>query len=130
MSVGRDHDGRDLRVGDPVSLRYGGIANRGRVGANSRGEVTGFGRVNVQVHISDSSSDDLIGTTVAVPGAHLKYGHVGFVRALDRLADIRENGRTDAVLALITLAAEREIITREQAQALWSLKDDIAQPCP
>lgn len=68
MSVGRDHDGRDLRVGDPVSLRYGGIANRGRVGANSRGEVTGFGRVNVQVHISDSSSDDLIGTTVAVPG--------------------------------------------------------------
>jgi hypothetical protein len=127
MSVGRDHDGRVLGVGDLVTLQYGGIANRGRVGANSRGEVTGFGRVNLRVRISDSSSDDLIGTTVAVPGAHLKYGHVGFVRALDRMADILENDRTDAIRALITLAAEREIITREQAQALWSLKDDIVQ---
>jgi hypothetical protein len=114
-------------VGDHVTLYYGGIANRGRVGQNSRGEVTGFGRVNARVHISDSSSDDLIGTTVAVPGTHLKYGHVGFVRALDLLADIRENDRTDALLALIALAAEREIITPDQAQALWSLKDDIAQ---
>jgi hypothetical protein len=43
------------------------------------------------------------------------------------MADILENDRTDAIRALITLAAEREIITREQAQALWSLKDDIVQ---
>ncbi|WP_418001548.1 hypothetical protein ACNO8X_14510 [Mycobacterium sp. PDNC021] len=113
-----------------MTLEYGGIANRGRGGANSRGEVAGFGRVNVQVRISDSSSDDLIGTTVAVPGAHLKYGHVGFVRAIDRLADLRENDRTDAIHELITLAAERAIITQEQAQALRSLTEDVAQPFP
>jgi hypothetical protein len=33
-------------------------------------------------------SEDLIGTTLPVPPSHLKYGHVGFVRAADRLADI------------------------------------------
>lgn len=134
--VSRDGDGRDLQIGDPVTLYYGGIANRGYVGTNSHGSVTGFGRVNIQVRISDSRSMDLIGTAVPVPGSHLKYGHVGYVRAADLIADtLREiedaaitkriSDQTEFLRAVVGLATERAIITGEQAQELWLLRNEI-----
>ncbi|MFD6108303.1 hypothetical protein ACFWFQ_37255, partial [Nocardia salmonicida] len=91
MPVNRDHDGRDLEVGDPVTLYYGGIANKTYVGENSRGNVTGFGSVNVQVRLTDSRSEDLIGKVVPVPGTHLKYGHVGYVRAADLMPEVQRD---------------------------------------
>ncbi|WP_078344304.1 hypothetical protein [Mycobacteroides chelonae] len=139
MPISRDYDGRDLQVGDPVSLRYGGIAHRGHVGENSHGTVIGFGRVNAQVCISDSRSADLIGTTVPVPPCHLKYGHVGYVRAADQLSDLlreldeqtekREMKRAETLLlTMIKLATEQGIITRQQGQQLWSLGNDLVPP--
>lgn len=136
MSVSRDSGGRDLTVGDPVTLYYGGIANRGRVGLRSRGTVTGFGSVNVQVRISESRHDDLIDTTVPVPGSHLKYGHVGYLSAADALPDLEreynaeiERGKAeraeDVLSEVIRLALERGIITPEQGRALWGLQNDI-----
>ena len=137
--VSRDRDGRDLKVGDPVTLYYGGIANRRHLGQKSRGNVTGFGTTNVQVRLTDSRHENLIGTTVPVPGAHLKYGHIGYVRAADELADIEreynaelekaKRGRAEDVLsAVIKLATERGIITRDQGQELWMLQNEIPQP--
>ncbi|MGQ4616452.1 hypothetical protein [Nocardia sp. R7R-8] len=138
MRVNRDHDGRDLEVGDPVTLYYGGIANKTYDGQNSRGNVTGFGSVNVQVRLTHSRSADLIGKVVPVPGSNLKYGHVGYVRAADQLAELQreydaaiQKGKQEraesALFEVIKLATERQIITQEQGRALWVLQNDIPQ---
>lgn len=126
-----DRGGRPLNVGDPVTL-VGGIANRGRVGYQSHGEVDRFARTNVYVRISDSSSEELIGQVVPVPGGHLSYGYSGYVRAADGMRSAMEDmqlaierdvrTKTEAALKdLILTARDRSIITPEQTVDLWRL---------
>lgn len=138
MPIGRDSRGRDLRAGDPVTV-WNEIAKGGRgYGARSHGIVVSFGSVNVQVRITDSEWRELIGTTVPVKGASLSYGHNGHVRLGDRMAELTEersaalekgkqDRAADVLLAVIELATKRSIITRQQAQDLWMLQNDIPQ---
>ncbi|MEU4319658.1 hypothetical protein AB0F85_07280 [Nocardia fluminea] len=133
MPVERDSQGRDLRAGDPVTV-WREIAKGGRgYGARSHGTVVSFGSVNVQVRITDSEWRELIGTTVPVKGASLSYGHDEHVRLGDQMVELMAEGSAafekakqdraeDVLVAVIKLATERGIITREQGRELWVLQ--------
>ncbi|WP_433727456.1 hypothetical protein ACQP0C_36150 [Nocardia sp. CA-129566] len=127
-----------LAVGDPVTL-VDGIANRGNVGSRSHGVVAGFGRVNVQVRISDSWQKDLIGKVFPVPGKHLEYGHFGYVRASDGIAatiteftarhEVAIERDADAMVRSLIIASRGlSIITREQAEQILALWRRTASP--
>ncbi|WP_280397460.1 hypothetical protein [Nocardia carnea] len=138
MTVGRDSQGRDLKVGDPVTV-WDEVVKGGRgYGRRSHGTVASFGSVNVQVRIEDSDWRELIGTTVPVKGSSLTYGHNGHVHLADQIAETNreysaaiEQGKQDyaedVLLAVIEVATQREFITQEQGRELLSLRDDISQ---
>ncbi|MFE3444949.1 hypothetical protein ACFXNW_18110 [Nocardia sp. NPDC059180] len=141
MGVEQDSEGRDLRVGDPVTVCNQIVKGGHGYGRRSHGTVASFGPVNVQVHITDSDWGELIGNTVPVKGDSLTYGHKGHVRLGDQLAEIVGEGNAvmekakqdhaESVLCeVIKLAKERGIITVEQGRELWLLQDEIPPQAP
>lgn len=141
MTANRDCNGRDLAIGDPVTVS-GEIAKGGRgYGRRSHGTVVSIGPVNVKVQITHSEWEGLSGQAVPVRGEHLKHGHVGHVRLGDAMREATEGfaaeiekgkrDRAETVLSeVIRIAIERSIITPEQGRELWLLQSEIPQPPP
>lgn len=133
MQVERDKDGRRLQPGDPVTL-VGGLSGRQHRGVRSHATVVRFGSKYVYVRIEDSFSHSLIGTEQSVSGDNLVYGHTGYVRQADWVADIPEQLKAliesgeqyralTVLLEVVDLGINRGIITGEQGRELWMLWD-------
>lgn len=124
-----DSQGRELAVGDPVTLT--GDVHRRRYGRRSHGTVSNFGSVLVHVRISDSSVESMIGQVVPVQPGDLQYGHHGDAQvstlggAMAQMqAEIEALVQTtigNQVGELIRTARDRSVVTSEQAAQLLGI---------